>query len=462
MVDQTVSLTEGSVARHLLRLALPILVGHVLMLGYGLADSYFISQIDPHSTALMSGVGTVFPIYFFFLAIALGMGAGTASLVARAVGARDEQALSQVGDSGLVMALGLAALNCSVFLLCGDWLVGLIAGPALGEESRAVARIFLRGMVPGFAFMPVNHVLGGILQGEGRMIEVVKAMMLSLLLNIALDPLFIFAFGWGVIGAGLATSVSILISAAYLLWVLLRGKGAVRIHFSRQAVRLATIGEIARVGAPNAGSFALMSVFFVFINHAIGALGEDVMTAWALVGRADDTILLIGYALSSAVLTFAGQNAAAGQWLRVRAALRWAMIFGTLGSLMLAAVYMLFAPGLFGLMSDHPGVIDLCVRQVRWISWTYSGIVASIIFNSLFLGLGRPWPGVASTVLRMGCVSVPILLWMVFVLKADMGEVLIALALINSLSLPVMWLWAEWLLGRRVGPSGPLAVQSAP
>ena len=462
MADQTLTLTEGSVARHLLRLALPVLVGHVLMLGYGLADSYFISQIDPHSTTLMSGVGTVFPVYFFFLAIALGMGAGTASLVARAVGARDEQALSQVGDSGLVMALGLAALSCSVFLLCGDWLVGLIAGPALGEESRAVARIFLRGMVPGFAFMPVNHVLGGILQGEGRMMAVVKSMMLSLLLNIALDPLFIFGFGWGVIGAGLATSVSIFISAAYLLWVLLRGQSAVRIHFSHQAVRLATIGEIARVGAPNAGSFALMSVFFVLINHAIGALGEDVMTAWALVGRADDTILLIGYALSSAVLTFAGQNAAAGQWLRVRAALRWAMIFGTLGSLVLAAVYMLFAPGLFGLMSDHPGVIDLCVRQVRWISWTYSGIVASIIFNSFFLGLGRPWPGVASTVLRMGCVSVPVLLWMVFVLKANMGEVLIALALLNSLSLPVMWLWAEWLLGRRAGPSGPLAIQSAP
>ncbi|MEN9492104.1 MAG: hypothetical protein RJA63_2553, partial [Pseudomonadota bacterium] len=125
-------LTRGSVARHLIRLAMPVLVGHVLMLGYGLADSYFISQIDPQSTALMSGVGTVFPIYFFFLAIALGMGAGTASLVARAVGARDEQALSQAGDSGLVMALGLAVLSSTVFVLGGDWLVGVIAGPALG------------------------------------------------------------------------------------------------------------------------------------------------------------------------------------------------------------------------------------------------------------------------------------------------------------------------------------------
>lgn len=455
-------LIEGSIVKQLLSLSLPVLIGHVFMLGYGLADSYFISLIDPDSTALLSGVGTVFPIYFLFLAIALGMGSGTASLVARAVGAGDERALTRAGDSGLVMALGLAALSFSFFMLFGDWLVGFIAGPSLGEESRSVARTFLKAMVPGFAFMPVNQVLGGILQGEGRMAAAVKSMMLGFMLNIVFDPLFIFVFGWGVAGAGIATSLSIFISAAYLFWVLLRGEGIVRIHFSRQAIDRATIMEIARVGAPNAGSFALMSVFFVLINHAIGALGEDVMTAWTLVGRADDTILLIGYALSSAVLTLAGQNAAAGQWLRVRAALRWAMILGTLGSLFLAGFYMFLAPKLFGLMSENPGVIDLCVRQVRWISWTYAGIVASIIFNSFFLGLGRPWPGVASTVLRMGCVSVPVLLWMVFVLKADMGEVLIVLALLNSLSLPLMWLWAEWLLGRRTGPSGLLAIQSAP
>lgn len=455
-------LTEGSVPRHLLRLAMPVLVGHILMLGYGLADSYFIAQIDPHSTALMSGVGTVFPIYFFFLAIALGMGAGTASLVARAVGAADTQALAQAGDSGLVMALGLAVLSATVFVVGGDWLVGVIAGPALGEESRAVARSFLHGMVPGFAILPVNHVLGGILQGEGRMLEAVKSMMLSLLLNIVLDPLFIFGFGWGVIGAGVATSLSIFAGAGYLFWVLRRQTGAVRLHFTRQAVRRASMAEIARVGAPNAGNLMFMSVCFVAINHAIGALGEDVMTAWALVGRADDTILLIGYALSSAVLTFAGQNAAAGLWPRVRTSLRWAMALGTLGSLVLAVLYIVCAPALFGVMSENPGVIAHCVQQVRWIAWTYAGVVASIIFNAFFLGLGRPWPGVAATVLRMGGVIVPVMLWLVFVHNAGIDAVLIAFATLNVLSLPLMWGWAEWLLARRTMTARALALQTTP
>ena len=109
-------LIEGSIVKQLLSLSLPVLIGHVFMLGYGLADSYFISLIDPDSTALLSGVGTVFPIYFLFLAIALGMGSGTASLVARAVGAGDERALTRAGDSGLVMALGLAALSFSFSL----------------------------------------------------------------------------------------------------------------------------------------------------------------------------------------------------------------------------------------------------------------------------------------------------------------------------------------------------------
>ena len=441
-------LIEGNIVKQLLSLSLPMLVGHVFMLGYGLADSYFISLIDPNSTALMSGVGTVFPIYFLFLAIAVGMGSGTMSLVARAVGAGDERALSRAGDSGLVMALGLAVLSFSFFMLFGDWLVGLIAGPSLGEESRAVARTFLKAMVPGFAFMPVNHVLACILQGEGRMVAAVKPMVLGLMLNIALDLLFIFVFGWGVAGAGFATSLSIFVGAVYLLCVLLRGEGIVGIHFSRKTIDRATIMEIVRVGAPNAGCLALMSLFFVLINHAIGALGEDVMTAWTLVGRADDMILLIGNALSAAVLTLAGQNATAGLAERVKAVLRWALILGTLGSLAVAGCYMLLAPKLFGLMSENPRVVELCVSQVRWISWTYAGIVASTIFNSFFLGLGRPWPGVVSTVLRMGCVVVPVMLWMVFVLKAGMTEVLAFLALMNVLTLPAMWAWAEWLLER--------------
>lgn len=461
VTEASSSLTQGSVARHLLRLSFPVLIGHALLLGYGLADSYFISLIDPSSTSLMSGVGTVFPIYFFFLAIALGFGSGTSSLVARSIGAGDLGELSRVGDSGLVLALLMASFTGTVFLCWGDQVVGVIAGAMLGDEARNVACQFLKGMVPGLALMPVSHVLGGILQGEGRMFEAVKSMMMTLVLNIILDPLMIFTFGLGVFGAGLATSLSILIGALYLLWMLIRSKGMARLHFSRGAVRLATMAEIARVGVPNGASMIFLSVFFLFINYAVGSLGEDVMTAWALVGRADDSILLIGHALSAAALTLAGQNSAAGEWSRVRSVWRYSLVFGSIGSLLLASLYMVFAPGLFGSLSDNPTVIALCVSQVRWVAWSYAGIVVSIIFNAFFLGLGRPWPGLASTVIRMGAITTPLIFWLVFVVKAEMRHVLIAVAAMNVLTLPLMWWWAEMLLRKNANAAWPMPPEAA-
>jgi putative MATE family efflux protein len=441
-------LTEGPVGPHLIRMALPVMIAQLIVLVYGLADSFFVSHIDSSATWLISGMGLIFPLFFIFIALGNGLSTGTASLVARALGAKDNEALEKAGDTALFLSLGGALATAALFYIIGPSLVGLIAGSSLSPQAVAAGRTFLFWLIPGFALLLVNNALAGILQGEGRMMVTFAASGLSVLLNLALDPLLIFGCGLGIAGAGLATSLSIALSTLFLLAAFLRNPANVRIHFRLSRVKASVMSEIVRVGAPQAGNMMLLSLGFVFVNYAVSSLGEDVMNAWALVGRADDIILLVAYGLSAALLTMTGQNAGAGLWKRVGSAFRLAVLYGMVASLALSLLYILLARPLFSLLSGNPVVVEHCVRQVAWISWSYVGVVASIIVNALFLGLGRPWAGVLVTFVRMELILAPGVFLLTFVLGADIQALLVFFASVNVLTMPVVWLWGKSVLNR--------------
>ena len=453
----TPTLTSGPVGPQLIGMALPVMVAQLIVLVYGLADSWFVSRIDSQATHLVSGMGLVFPLFFFFIALGQGLSTGTASLVARALGGKDDAALEKAGDSALFLSLGGAILVAALFYAFGGQLVGLIAGSSLSPRAVAAGQSFLFWLIPGLALLLVNNALAGILQGEGRMMVTFAASGLSVLLNLALDPLLIFGCGLGIAGAGLATSLSIAVSTLFLLAAFLRNPANVRIRFRLSGIKASVMAEIARVGAPQAGNMMLLSLGFVFVNYAVSSLGEDVMNAWALVGRADDLILMVAYGLSAALLTMTGQNAGAGNWDRVKTALRLATLYGLIASLVLSLLYILLARPLFSLLSDNPAVVEHCVRQVAWISWSYAGVVASIIINALFLGLGRPWAGVVMTFLRMELVLVPGVFLLVFSLGKGMNELLAFFAAVNVLTLPLVWFWGSSVL-RRARPAADITV----
>lgn len=443
------NLTQGPVGPHLIRMALPVMVAQLIVLVYGLADSYFVSRIDSQATWLVSGMGLVFPVFFFFIALSQGLSSGTASLVARALGAKDRAALERAGDTALFLSIGGAILVAALFYAFGGQLVRLIAGGSLSNQAIGAGQTFLLWLIPGLALLLVNNTLAGILQGEGRMMVTFAASGLSVLANLVLDPILIFLFGMGIAGAGLATSLSIALSTLFMLGAFLRNPANVRIHFRLSQVKATVMAEIARVGAPQAGNMMLLSLGFVFINYAVSSLGEDIMNAWALVGRADDIILMVAYGLSAALLTFTGQNAGAGSWERVRQGLRLALLQGVAASLALALLYILLARPLFSMLSGNPAVVEHCIHQVGAISWSYVGVVAAIIVNALFLGMGRPWAGVVMTLIRMELVLVPGVFLLTFSLGLGIGTLLVLFAAVNLLTLPLVWLWGESVLRRR-------------
>ena len=436
---------DGPVLAVTARIGTPILIGNILHLAYALVDTWFLSAIDRSSTAIMSGTGLVFPLFFLFMAIGMSLNVGLASLVGRAVGERNRAVVGTVARVGVVLALAIAVVLLLVGYLLGPFLVDLLAGDRLGAQARDYGLEYLRFLLPGLALMLVGQVFMGILQGEGHTGTIARAMTISTVGNMVLDPLLIFTFNMGVAGAGLATSLSMLGALVYVAGAYRAGRAAERELPAGESPRRGAIAaEIIRIGFPHFLSMAALAVSFMFLNKMVGSIGQGAMNAWILVARFNDAVLIPSFAVGSATMTMIAQNFGRGNRERVRSIYRancvLAMVLVTVASL----GYMAAAPFIFSRMSTVAAVVADAVRQVRLLSLTFVGIAAAIVSSSTFQATGRPLPATLLVVIRMGILAVPLSWVLVHLGGMGMDGIFWGMGVSHIVALPLS-LGAVWL-----------------
>lgn len=411
---------EGSVARLLGRLALPIYLGMLFWVVYTVTDIYWISRIDPADPAIVAGVSLIMPVYMLAFAISNGLLNGVKSLVARAVGAENQRTLDEVAAAGLL----LASILAGVFLLTGYLFPTALTEVlgAMGDLARP-AQDFLVSVLPAAAMLFLFNVLSGIAQGEGQMQPVMRAMGVGVGLNLVLDPLFIFGFGWGVLGAGFATSLAQAVSLTYLALQFRKARLRVPLRIDLHRARADTMAKILQVGLPQGLAEILVACFLLALNWIVVTVDPRAMTAFGLCARVDQVLLLVLAALASALLTIVAQNAARSAFLRVRTALLQAMAWGGGLVLLQAAALYGIAPWVYSLLSDVPEVIDFAVRQTRVVAFFYAFAAITLASQAFFLAVGHPWPGIAIQFAKMFLISLPLALGLALLFDWGMAGV---------------------------------------
>jgi putative MATE family efflux protein len=434
---------DGPILPLIIRIGAPILIGNVLQFSYALIDTVFISRIDPSSTAIISGTGLMFPLFFMFMAIGASMSVGSASLVGRLIGANDREAAGRVMPSVALIAfsIGVPALLCGY--LFSHHFMHFLAGPSLSEEAIGYGQRFFNYFLPGLSTILVSNIFTGILQGEGHTSMIAKAMVLSTALNIALDPLFIFGLRMGVGGAGLATTISIGVATMVLVVAFLRDKSSFPFSLNIFRSKWSIVAEIVRVGFPSFLSMAALAVSFMVFNKIVSALDQTVMNAWTLVGRMDQIVLIPSFAVAGASLTMVAQNFGRGNFARVGKIYRRTVIIGMLLVIAAAAAYSAAAPWFFGFFSDVREVVSLAARQVRVLSFTFAGLSAAIISVSTLQALGKPVHALILALIRMGIISIPLAVILVFGFHMKIDGVYIALGVGNLCALPIAFFWVR-------------------
>jgi len=434
---------EGPVLRAVLRLSVPMFVSLLLSFLYNATNTLFLSYVDRNSTAIISGITLATPIYNFVAALSNGLRVGISTRVAISIGEKNHGKAGVIFNSGLLIAVPVAAIVIGVGYLCCAPVIRLMAGDALEPEAIRAGMEYLYYMLPGFGLFILGQVFMGVLWGEGRTVPLGIAMLISNCVNIILDPIFIFVFHMGPGGAGLATSVSMAFTAVYIIVVFTRRKSAAPVKLRPSSADSRTVLEICKTGLSQVLSMVSVTLSFIILNRVIGSIGQLEMNSWGLCNRLDQFVFIPLYAISSANLVMTGQNYGKKNWNRIREIYRCNTGYALVSVLIPALVYMAGAPVFFRLFSEVDQVIAGSVLQVRIVTLTFLGIAVETISMNTFMGLDQPLKAFTLITFRMFVLSIPLVYISIYVLSLGMAGVFISLCTAHVISGCVAYFWIQ-------------------
>ncbi len=324
---------------------------------------------------------------------------------------------------------------------------------ALGAtgDYRMHALEYFRYIIPVSFIMLLWSVFNGILQGEGLMKYVMVSMILGMIGNIILDPVFIFLFHLGVKGAAIATGMAQLLSVMYLISLFVREKTLVKASWKIRSIHFNTVRKIAVIGVPQSLGQILMAISFLIFNRIVVGIDPYAFTAFSLCGRFDQAVMMPIFAIGAAVVTMVGQNAGRKNFQRVRTIWMYSIITAGITVIALATLMVLFAPYIYSFFSSVDEVVHYAVRQTRLLEYSFIFAAVGILSRSFFQAVGFPVPAFLITLLRLIIIAVPAVLLYVFVFNMGMYGVWFGLLTGNAIAAGISYMWAMRTINALIG-----------
>lgn len=444
METGTPKLTEGSVGRHLVSMTVPVLLGITTMMGQAFVDAWFLGRVGDRALAAHA---FGFPILMIVTSVAIGLGAGTSSVVARAIGARDNRRARRLATDSLLLSFLVTAAFCVLGVLTIGPLFRLLGAP---DDMIPMIREFMIILYSGVPFVVVGMVGMASMRATGDTRLPSQLMIIGAILNVALDPILIFGFGpipaMGLNGAAMAALIARGLIFVGALYVLKSRLNMVSFNRPNAAELKRSWADILHVGIPAAATNAIVPIATAIITAMIARYGPEAVAGFGVASRIESLVLVMFYALSAVIGPFVGQNLSAGKEARILQALRLCTLFCVGAGLILAAILALLAGLLPTLFSDNEAVIRVARLFLLIAPIGYGAYGMVMVMNASFNGLGRPMPAVYVSLLRTIVIYVPLGIvgneWL------GIPGIFAAYAVANVVSGALAYVWAKQTVHR--------------
>lgn len=401
--EKYIEMTQKPVESLVLKLALPTIISMLITTFYSMVDSFFVGKIN---TSAVGSVGIVFSFMTVIQATGFFFGHGSGNYISFMLGKQKKQEASEMASVGFI------------FALIGGLLIGILGiifleplALLLGSTPTILpyTKDYLGFILIGAPYMTASLVLNNQLRFQGNALYAMIGLTIGAVMNMILDPIFIFTFGLGVKGAAIATIISQFFSFLLLLYGTTRG-GNIRLKIANFKPSMRLIREIIKGGLPSLMRQALTGISTVFLNRFAGMYGDAAIAAVSIVQR----IMVFS---SSAVIGFGqgfqpvcGFNYGAGFYHRVRKAFWFCIKVGFISLLIVSLAAFVFAPQLVTLFrANDPKVIEIGARALRYSALTLPLTTWVVISNMMMQNMGKVIHASFLAAARQGLILIPVL-----------------------------------------------------
>lgn len=397
-------MTETPVDKLISSLAIPSILTMMTTSIYNTADTYFVSQLG---TSASGAVGVCFSLMTLIQTAGFTLGMGSCNYVAKLLGEQKDREASEAASTGFFTAIFLGLCATILGTLFMPWLMKVIGAT---DTILPYARSYAQYILLAAPLMGATCMMNSVLRGEGKSKFGMIGMMTGGILNIILDPIFIFKLGLGITGAALATAISQAVSFCILLSMFLRRKSNVWLGISY--VRdLRVLGPIIALGSPTMCRQGMNSIATIVLNHAAGPYGDAAIAAMGIVNRIHHLMNNVVTGMNQGYQPVSGYNYGARKYGRVREATKFIAASATILKVIISAVVFILAKPIITLFrADDPAVISFGTTALRLTCLTAPLMGMYTAASTSYQSTGRSLLAVSLAFTRQGFLYIPMML----------------------------------------------------
>lgn len=388
---------SASVPKAYMKLALPVVLSMMVSLVYNMVDTYFIALTGKQE--LVAGVSLAAPIFTLMIAFGDIFGLGGSSLISRLFGEKREEEAKRASAFCLWAAIGFGIFVTIVLLVFRTPILKLLGTDAATFEY---AGEYYTWIAVGAASIILGLVPSNILRTEGLAMQAMAGSILGSIVNIILDPVFIFGLGQGAAGAAMATVIGNVIADVYYIYVM--NKKAKRLSVSLKEIKIpgTMIRDILVIGIPASITNLMQSIMIMITNHYLIAYGTDKVAAMGIALKANmiSAFILVGFAFGGQPLV--GYNYGARNKKRLKEILRFAYLFEAGLALVFTISISVFAPAIIKIFMNQSDIITNGAMMLRFQQLGMVFMVVTLVSTCVCQSVGSAAGAFALSISRQG------------------------------------------------------------
>jgi putative MATE family efflux protein len=404
-ISSPADLLNNDIAVTLRKMTLPMIIGMIVLMTFGLVDTFFIGMLG---TQELAAISFTFPVTFTVISLNIGLGIGTSAIIAKLLGSKQNKQAKETATGALMLTMVLAIVLAVIGVITIEPVFELMGAD---KEQLVFIKEYMLVWYTAGVFLAMPMVGNSVLRAYGDTKTPSYVMAFGGLINVILDPILIFGWGpipaFGMKGAAIATLVAWAVGLLYILYMLAVKRKLIEPKLLNWQQLKRSTGGILKIGLPAAGANMLTPFSAGIVTSIVAGYGPQAVAAWGVGGRLESIASIVVLSLSMSLPPFISQNFGASKLERVRQAYSLCVRFVIVWQLIIFAILVILSGVIANIFTNEPEVASTIVLFLVIVPLGYGMQGVTILTNSSFNAMHMPMSALSLNVMRLFVFFVP-------------------------------------------------------